>query len=55
MEALVRKIEELREMLNEETADGELNKDWVLALSQELDEMIVQYYRTQINSRDSAS
>lgn len=50
---LVDKIEELRKKLNQQGEKGSLTSDSILATSQKLDELILEYYRTERKKIDS--
>jgi len=48
---LVKEINELREKLNKQVEKYSLNNEVILALSQNLDQLITEYYKYSIKSK----
>lgn len=48
-----KEIKELKNRLNEAVEENQLDNELILALSRELDELIVEYYRTNQNNNIS--
>ncbi len=52
---LVDEINKLREILNEQVVNCSMDYEEILSLSQDLDKLIVEYYKNELSVRNSYS